>query len=290
MNKIIKNLAYMAVAALGLVSCKSEDVTYEGPKFVMFADTTITMPVFSDDPVYDLYVVTTQTSSVDRNYAVDVMSDGSSAIRGYHYDFVDGSNNITIKAGENKAPVKIKSYYDNISFQDSLVLKLELVAPKDEYIDCYSTHTAIEFTKIAPFDINTFVKENGEHARMTATWPLSTTATRYYRQSLIRANDRFVIKNMINPGFDIIAHFDNSDPANPKMKVPEQRMFIDGNYGEVYCRTVNSFPSYFVAHEHYFVLYLEVYVPQIGSFGVYSYTIESITEDVYMNNVNGIIK
>ena len=290
MNKIIKNLAYMAVAALGFVSCKSEDVTYSGQQFVMFSDSTLMMPVFNDDPVHDLYIITSQTSSVDKNYAVDVVIDGSSAIRGFHYDFVDGTNNVTIKAGENKAAVKIKSYYDNMEFNDTVVLKLELVAPKNEYLECYSAKTAIDFIKFAPFDINTFVKEKGEYARMTASWPLATMPTRYYRKSYIKSDDKFIIRDMINPGFDITAYFDNSDPVNPTMKVPEQRLFIDGNYGEVYCRSVSSYPSYFVTHEQYFVLYLEIFVPQIGTFGVYSYQIESITEDVYMNNINGIIK
>ena len=110
MNNIIKKLAFVIIAVIGLASCQNEDATYSGPEFVMFADSSFLMPVLNNDTVFEVTVVSSTTSSVDRNFSVDIVNSGTTAIRGYHYDFVDKSNNITIKAGENKTSVKIKSY------------------------------------------------------------------------------------------------------------------------------------------------------------------------------------
>lgn len=288
MNKIIKKIAYTAVVALGLTSCNSEDVTYTGSQFVMFADSTFSMPVFENDSVFEIDVVSSSKSSVDRNYAVDVVTSGSTAIRGFHYDFVDGSNNVTIKAGENKTSIKIRSYYKSINYSDSIVLKLELLAPKEEQLAGYANNTAVNFFKCPTFIFEEFFYP-GNYLKMYASFPLSDATSIYYRESNIYVDsEQIIIKGLVAKGFDIKAIFDNSDPVSPRIIVPEQRLFKDVNYGDVYCRTVDAYPSFFLADDKLFAINLELYVPQIGSFGVYQYLFKCITEDEYLNQANGV--
>ena len=45
--------------------------------------------------------------------------------------------------------------------------------------------------------------------------------------------------------------------------------------------------SYFNTFDNFFVLILEAYVPQIGSFGVYQYIFECIDADEEADNNNG---
>ena len=71
--------------------------------------------------------------------------------------------------------------------------------------------------------------------------------------------------------------------------VPEQAGFRESNYGTVWIRSVEQYPSYFNTFDNFFVLILEAYVPQIGSFGVYQYIFKSLDEDEAEDNENGTV-
>lgn len=89
-------------------------------------------------------VSATNATDYDRNYAVEIINEKSTAIRGYHFDFVDGTNNITIKAGERVGIVKLKPTYANVAREDSLVISLRLLEPKDEELDLYGNVTRVD--------------------------------------------------------------------------------------------------------------------------------------------------
>ena len=96
MKKLLKVLWALPLTALLAVGCQSEDVVYNGGDYVMFSDSVYTMPVLEDDKVFEVPVSATNATDYDRNYAVEIINEKSTAIRGYHFDIVDGTINITI--------------------------------------------------------------------------------------------------------------------------------------------------------------------------------------------------
>ena len=81
--------------------------------------------------------------------------------------------------------------------------------------------------------------------------------------------------------------FDDSDPTDYIIHVPEQPAFKDMNYGTVWVRSLEMYPSYFNVPDRFFVLYLEMYLPQMGSFGAYPYIFKCISQDEADNMDNG---
>lgn len=91
MKKFLNLLLMVPFATAFMVGCQSEDITYSGPEYVMFSDTTYMMPILETDKIFEVPVATTTLADYDRNYAVEIINDKSTAIRGYHFDFVDNT-------------------------------------------------------------------------------------------------------------------------------------------------------------------------------------------------------
>ena len=49
MKKFLNLLLMFPLAATMMIGCQSEEITYTGPEYVMFADTTYTMPFQLDE-------------------------------------------------------------------------------------------------------------------------------------------------------------------------------------------------------------------------------------------------
>ena len=249
MKKFLNLLLATPVAAVIMVACQSDEgITYSGPEYVMFSDTVYTMPVQDKEETFSVPVAATTTADYDRNYAVEIVNEKSTAVRGLHFDFVDNSNNITIKAGERVANVSLKGHYTNIAREDSLVVSLRLVEPKAQEWNLYGNTTRVDLVKCPPFKMNMFGESSSEKIRII---------------------------------------FDEKDPLDLRITVPEQAAFRESNYGYVWVRSVEQYPSYFNTFDNFFVLILEAYVPQIGSFGVYQYIFECIDADEEADNNNG---
>lgn len=278
---------YVAMAAaLLMVACESEDKMYEGKNYVMFSDSIYTMPVMVDDQEFEVPVAATTTASYDRNYAVEILHEKSTAVRGVHFDFVEGSNNITIKAGERVGMVRIKPIYSHMERNDSLVISLRLLEPAEEQLAIYGNTTRIDMVKCYPFDMNDFIFPGG-NMYMLASFPFSNDTQQIRVNGEVKDDHTFILKDAFSDIYPLRLEFDDSDPLDYTIRVPEQPAFKDSGYGTVYVRSVDMYPSYFVVPDHFFVLYLEVYIPQLGSFGVYQYIFKCITQNEADDMDNG---
>lgn len=288
MKSMIKTMKlYVAMAAaLLMVACESEDKMYEGKNYVMFSDSIYTMPVMVDDQEFEVPVAATTTASYDRNYAVEILHEKSTAVRGVHFDFVEGSNNITIKAGERVGMVRIKPIYSHMERNDSLVISLRLLEPAEEQLAIYGNTTRIDMVKCYPFDMNDFIFPGG-NMYMLASFPFSSDTQQIRVNGEVKDDHTFILKDAFSDIYPLRLEFDDSDPLDYTIRVPEQPAFKDSSYGTVYVRSVDMYPSYFVVPDHFFVLYLEVYIPQLGSFGVYQYIFKCITQNEADDMDNG---
>ncbi len=295
MKKFWSILWMLPIAAVLAVGCQSDDITYSGPEYVSFSDTLSTMPILNMDTTFSVPVTATTIADYDRNYAVEVVDGKTTAVRGLHYDFVDNSSNITIKAGERTAFVKLKGYYDNVLRDDSLVINLRLIEPKSQKWDLYGNETRVNMVKCHPFKMNDFlmIKDDQAQAQFTmmATFPFGEQTSEFDVKGYKKDDKTLMLTDMFgsaNLG-DIRVIFDDSDPLNLEVTVPEQPAFRDVNYGTIWVRSVVQYPSYFNTFDNFFVLILDAYVPQIGSFGVYQYIFKCLSPDEAANEHNGAV-
>lgn len=268
--------------------CDSDDnkVYYEGPNYVLFADSLMDMPVTEDENrLFDVYVGTTQASDVDRNYIVDVEPSKTNAIEGYHFELL--SRNVTIKAGERTAQVQLKGYYNRMNVDDSLAVTLKLVGAETETSSIYKDETNIRLYKCMPLRIDDYVGD----VRVSATFPFSTSqVTQYLIKTEKKDEQTLILKSPFDGSHDLVLKFhpNDEDPFDNDIDMTEQIAFIDANYGEIAMRTVSNAPSYYLPSERAFVLYLESFMPLIGSFGAYYYIFEWITPEQAEAEKNGL--
>lgn len=293
MKKFFNLLWIFPAVTAALTSCQSEGITYSGAEYVLFSDSTYTMPIISDEnAMFDVTVASTTTADYDRSYAVEVVNENSTAVRGLHFDFVDNSQNVVIKAGERTANVKLKGIYGNVGRKDSLVLSLRLIAPEAQKWDLYGDLARVDFVKCPPFKINDFLmidKDDSEvNMKMYASFPFSDKMAEFSAVGKKKDEKTLIITDMFGTSSEQIrVIFDDSDPLNPTITVPEQAAFREANYGYVWVRSVDQYPSYYNAFDNFFVLLLDAYVPQLGSFGVYQYIFKCISQDEADDGNNG---
>lgn len=287
MNKYISILIISCLAIVGFSSCDSEqDVHYEGVNYVLFSDSIMDMPITIDESkTFDLYIGTTTTVNYDRNYIVDVNVKKTNAIEGYHFDII--SRNICIKAGERQGKVSLKGYYNNIDINDSLAITLEIIGAKFELLSMYGNSTNIQLHKCMPFNIEDYVG----YMRMSATWPFNTSQITQIIVETVKKDDKtLVIKEPFDDTHDLTIKFHDAkkDPFDTTIDVGEQIAFIDANYGEIAMQTVEGTPSFYSQSERGFALYLNAFIPRVGSFGNYYYVFEWITPEEAEAEKNGI--
>lgn len=290
MKKRISHIAAVSLCCLSAVfsGCDSNDnkVYYDGPNYVLFPDTLMDMPVTEDaNRRFEVSVATTQTADVDRNYIVDVDPACTNAIEGYHFDLL--SRNVTIKAGERTGKVLLKGYYGHMGVNDSLAVTLKLVGAENEVSPIYKDRTNIRIYKCMPFRIDDYVGD----VRVSATFPFSTQQITQYLVKTEKKDERtLLVKAPFDESHDLTLKFhpNDEDPFDNDIDMVEQTAFIDANYGEVAMRTIAGIPSYYIPSERAFVLYLESFIPLIGSFGAYYYIFEWVTPEQAEAEKNGL--
>lgn len=287
MKKIWNLLLMFPVVAALATGCQSEDIKYSGKEYVMFSDTTYMMPVQDKDTTFSVWVAATTTANYDRKYAVELVTNQSTAVRGYHFDFADQSNNVTIKAGERSAQVKLKGYYEHIGRFDTLAVSLRLVEPEAQKWDLYGDVTRVDMVKCYPFKMDQFLNPGG-NLRLMASFPFSESLVEFLIHAQIKDDHTLILTDMFNKQLPLRLIFDDSDPLDYLVTMPEQPAFREATYGEIWMRTVDQYPSYFNVPDQFFVLYLEAFVPQLGSLGVYQYIFKSITQEEADDENNGV--
>lgn len=270
MKQILKyiTIAFMAVA---LSSCHERYVTYSDAEYVMFADTLKTYPVMTGDEYFSVPVVSTVIRSYDRTFGVEIVDKGSNAIEGHHYRLE--SNTVTIKAGENRADVKVAGCYDNISAEDSLGFQLRLVMKDELVMPFYGKDTKVVLMKSCPFDINSFTG----YCVLTSMFLYQYSITGAYQRLVWTEKhpteeNMIICRNWMADGYDVTMTFHPEDPMRPVVTMEDDQVmsdegsFFGTTHGDDRILVKNSpiNESVFYSCGSYLYLWAEVYVENLG--------------------------
>jgi hypothetical protein len=264
-------MTFAFLAATALVGCKERYVTYSDAEYVMFADTLATYPVQDTVEYFSIPVVSTVIRDYDRTYGVEIIDKGSNAIENLHYRLQ--SNTITIKAGENRADVKVHGYYENIEPTDSLGFTLQLVMDEKYVMPLYGKQTKAVLMKSCPFDINDFTG----YCVLTSMFLYNYNATGSYQRLVYTEKhpteqNTIICRNWINDGYDVTMTFNASDPMKPFVTMDKGQVasdegsFFGISYGDDKLLVTHSSlnESIFYPCGRYMFIWTEMYVENLG--------------------------
>ena len=271
MKQIFKYITVLFAAASVLSGCHERYVTYSDDEYVMFADTMATYPVQQDVEWFNIPVVSTVVKDYDRTFVVEIIDKGNNAIENFHYRLE--SNTVTIKAGENRADVKVHGYYDNIDATDSLGFELQLVMNKNLEMPLYGKNTKAVLMKSCPFDINNFTG----YCVLTSMFLYNYSVTGSYQRLVYTekhpTQDNMIIcRNWINDGYDVTMTFNADDPMKPLVTMDRDQVasdegsFFGTAHGDNKILVTNSayYDSIFYPCGNYLYIWTEMYVENMG--------------------------
>lgn len=281
------------VALLAAVACNERYTTYSDAEYVMFADSLSTNVVESGNNCFEVPISSTVARSYDRTFGVEVVDEGSNAIEGRHYRL--RSNTVTIPAGELATAVEVEGLYENIEPTDSLGFVLRLVMSEQLKWDLYkdSDRTKVVMYKGCPFDRNSFTGyavlsslflrdypgENASYQRVVKCDPHPTEP------------DMIIIRNCFFDGYDITLRLHGERVAEPKITMDADQVVSDeaSVFGQILgdnhilCDDSPYYESYFNSCQRFAVLWLHVYVEDlgepIGTVGHYYNVLEWISDE-----------
>ena len=287
-KKILLGTILSFTLLAGFTSCEEEHTTYDGPLYIMFADTLSVLGVENSGDYFDVYISATKAADKDRTLAVEVIEQESSAIEGVHYEIA--SNTVTLKAGELSTSVRIRGIYENLTIDEVPTLKLRLIAPEETQWDLYEgLETKVMLQKICPFDINTFTG----YAMLTSTYLYNYVGSynRLIKTSVDPEDSTTVIlHDCFYDGYDIKIRFTTDDPLNPLIEMDDQPMATTGEafgtvYGDGMLHTyqASSYVSYYSSCEKFILQYMTVWVPGMeagtNTVGTFINAVEWISDD-----------
>lgn len=287
-KKIFLGMVASLVMLAGLTSCEEQRTVYDGPLYIMFADTLSVLGVENSEEVFDIHIAATQASDKDRTLAVEVVDKESSAIEGVHYTLE--SNTVVIKAGELATSVRVRAIYDNLTIDEDPTLVLRLITDDDLQWSLYEgNETKVILRKICPFDINAFTG----YAVVTSTFlmdysikdmRLITTEVDPEDSTAVILHDYFY------DGYDMKVRFTTEDMLNPLIEMDDQTMATTGEaFGTIYgdgmlhAYQPSSLVSYYSSCEKFIFQYMTVWVPGMAEgtnvVGTFINAVEWISED-----------
>lgn len=287
-KKIFLGMVASLVMLAGLTSCEEQRTVYDGPLYIMFADTLSVLGVENSEEVFDIHIAATQASDKDRTLAVEVVDKESSAIEGVHYTLE--SNTVVIKAGELATSVRVRAIYDNLTIDEDPTLVLRLITDDVVQWSLYEgNETKVILRKICPFDINAFTG----YAVVTSTFlmdysikdmRLITTEVDPEDSTAVILHDYFY------DGYDMKVHFTTEDMLNPLIEMDDQPMATTGEaFGTIYgdgmlhAYQPSSLVSYYSSCEKFIFQYMTVWVPGMAegtnTVGTFINAVEWISDD-----------
>ena len=262
-------ILFAAVSALS--GCHERYVTYTDKEYVMFADTMATYPVQKDVEWFSIPVVSTVVRDYDRTFGIEVIDKGNNAIENLHYSLE--SNTVTIKAGENRADVKVHGYYDNIEATDSLGFELQLVMNSNLVMPGYGKTAKAVLMKSCPFDINNFTG----YCVLTSMFLYNYSVTGAYQKLVYTEKhptqeNMIICRNWINDGYDVTMTFNAGDPMKPLVTMDRDQVasdegsFFGTAHGDNKILVTNSsyYDSVFYPCGNYLYIWTEMYVENLG--------------------------
>ena len=280
----VKHILAICIAVV-LTACKSDYTVSVNPDIIMFSAKEYTLGVVDNEEWFEIPVSATKVVDYDRNVGVEVLWSESSAIEGLHY--VVESNTLTIPAGKLTTALRIRGIAENIAVNEELTICLNLVLEEKNISKLYSTRSDVKLQRCCKFDINNFIG----YAKITSTWTMqymNSDACLVVTERGTKKNS-IVIKNMFYDGYDIEVEFDDSNPLEPRVIMPDAQVVgVTGEaFGTIYgdgkllMSEPTGYTSYFGACENFMVLYSMMYVENVGTVGVYVNIFEWITKDEY---------
>ena len=262
-------ILFAAVSALS--GCHERYITYADKEYVMFADTMATYPVQKDVEWFSIPVVSTVTMDYDRTFGIEIIDKGNNAIENVHYSLE--SNTVTIKAGENRADVRVHGYYDNIEATDSLGFELKLVMNSNLVMPMYGSSTKAVLMKSCPFDINNFTG----YCVLTSMFLYNYSATGVYQKLVYTEKhptqeNMIICRNWINDGYDVTMTFNADDPMLPLVTMDRDQVasdegsFFGTAHGDNKILVTNSayYDSVFYPCGNCLYIWTEMYVENLG--------------------------
>ena len=280
-----KNL-YVALFVLlltSIVGCEPERTTYDGPNYIMFSAERHDLGIIDSDEWLEIPITATRTADYDRNVGVEIIAARSSAIEGVH--FTIESTTVTIPAGKLTTALRIKGNPDAISVSDNLGITLNLAIEEENVWEEYGTETEVYLHKCCPLDMNAFTG----YAVLTSTWAMQYMNT---ESLLVKTHldettpNTIVVESMFYEGYDIRITLKNDNRLEPLIEMPEAQVVgstgeafgtIYGN-GKLMMQQADS-GSYYSPCEGFLLLYVTMYVEEVGTVGNYANVLEWISED-----------
>ena len=229
-NKILLSAIMSFVLLAGITSCDEERTVYDGPQYIMFADTLSVLGVENSEDYFDVYISATQAMDKDLTLAVEVIEQESSAIEGVHY--VIESNTVTLKAGKLATSVRIRGIYENLAIdvENLPEIKLRLISPEETHWSLYEgLETKVLLQKVCPFDINAF----SGYAMVTSTFLYNYVGS-YNRliETSVDTTDAerktIIMHDYLYDGYDVKVRFTTDDTLNPLIEMDDQPMATTG--------------------------------------------------------------
>ena len=291
-NKILLSAIMSFVLLAGITSCDEERTVYDGPQYIMFADTLSVLGVENSEDYFDVYISATQAMDKDLTLAVEVIEQESSAIEGVHY--VIESNTVTLKAGELATSVRIRGIYENLAIdvENLPEIKLRLISPEETHWSLYEgLETKVLLQKVCPFDINAF----SGYAMVTSTFLYNYVGS-YNRliETSVDTTDAerktIIMHDYLYDGYDVKVRFTTDDTLNPLIEMDDQPMATTGEaFGTIYGDGMlhlyqpSSMVSYYSSCEKFILQYITIWVPGMeagtNTVGTFVNAVEWISDD-----------
>ena len=272
---MMNRLPIYLIVALALLSCKEQYTTYSDAEYVMFADSISTNMVQRDNSRFKVAVASTVARSYDRTFGVEIVDAGSNAVEGRHYRLLTSS--VTIPAGELAADVEVEGIYDNIEATDSLGFKLRLVMAEQLKWDLYkdSDMTKVVMYKSCPFDRNTFTGYAVLTSLLLRDYPGENMSYQkvIYTEPHPTEEDMIVLHDCFYNGYDITLTLHGGNAAEPKVTMESDQVLSDeaSVFGQILGdnhilgESSPYYASYFNSCQRFVVLWLHVYVEDLGT-------------------------
>lgn len=237
----------------------------------MFADTVAAYPVQKDVEFFSVPVVSTTVCDYDRTFGVEIIDKESTAIESLHYRLE--SNTITIKAGENRADVKVHGIYDNLEASDQLGFTLQLVMPDHLEMAIYGKRTKVMLVKSCPFEIDSFTGWCVLTSMFLYDYSIDGRYQRLiYTEKHPTEENTIICRSWLRDGYDVTMTFDPSDPLAPVVKMDSDQVASDeGSFfgiahgdDKILVESSSYYDSYFYPCGAYLYLYTHIYVENLG--------------------------
>lgn len=285
MKHLFNILTVVTMASMMLLTaCSSEEQLYDGPDYVMFADTMNICPVFEEGKAYQVALSATKAAPYDRTFGVEVLQSESNAIDGYHYTL--STNTVTIPAGKLAASIEVTGIYENIEEKDSLNIRMRLVAKDELKWDYYGDIANVYLQKVCPFNIDNFTRYAVVQSSFLNELKPKETKRLIMTERVEGEENSIMLRDLFTDGYDVKMMLDNSDPLHPKAEVREgdivgtTQEYLGGIYNDNMIRIADyaSVPSTFNTCRNTATLVSLFFVNKVGYVGAYATVIRWISD------------